>query len=238
MISLIGDGILNLLFPLVFLFFIITLYKKSSIEKLGAKEGVISKLFTFRSFVKFFFIITIIGNISNGITFLQIESLQQISPELYASMVTSETDLQMYKVLGMYYLIQTGFATCTWFALARFSKYLLQSIIFDTKSPKLNDAYAFLIIFIAQGLVELIGIILSLSGITNPLTGIYFVPPIIFPDILLLIYYICYFIFVLFVAYLFIKIIKIIKNTSGTTNPLRDENSVVYTIKLDEEGEN
>ena len=234
-ISLIGDGILNLLFPGVFVFFLITLYKKAKTEILTSKSGIISNLFSFRTFTKFYFIITIIGMLSNGITFSQIETLQQISPELYASLVANSDDLAMIKVLGLYYLIQTGFITCIWFSLARFTKIILRSIIFDNKETKFIDGYLFIGFFIGQSLIEVFGMILSLCGITNPLTGVYFVPPIIPSDILFILYSVGYFALTILISFVFIKIMKILNSNSGSTNPLRNEDSIVYTIKLDEE---
>ena len=234
-ISLIGDGILNLLFPGVFIFFLFSLYKKAKEEKNSPKGGVISKLFSLRTFTKFYFIITIIGTLSNGITFSQIDTLQQISPELYASLVSSTDDLRMIKVLGLYYLIQTGFVTCIWFSLARFSKILLRSIFFDNKETKFIDGYVFMGFLIGQGLIEVVGLILSLNGITNPLTGVYFVSPIIPSDILFVIYSIGYLTLTILISYIFSKIIKIINSNVGSINPLRNEDGVVYTIHLDEE---
>lgn len=233
--SLIGDGIINLLFPGVFIFFILTLYKKSKQDRLTHRDGIITKLFSFRTFVKFYFIISIVGNLSNGITFSQIESLQQISPELYASLVTSPEDLQMIKVLGLYYLIQTGFVTCIWFSLARFSKMILRSIFFDNTDNKFIDGYVFIGFLILQGLVEVIGVIMSLCGITNPLASVYFVPPFIPSDLLYLIYAVVYLGLAILISFIFIKIMKILNSNHGSTNPLRNEDSIVYTVKLDEE---
>ena len=233
--SLIGDGIINLLFPGVFIFFILTLYKKSKQDRLTHRDGIITKLFSFRTFVKFYFIISIVGNLSNGITFSQIESLQQISPELYASLVTSPEDLQMIKVLGLYYLIQTGFVTCIWFSLARFSKMILRSIFFDNTDNKFIDGYVFIGFLILQGLVEVIGVIMSLCGITNPLASVYFVPPFIPSDLLYLIYAVVYLGLTILISFIFIKIMKILNSNHGSTNPLRNEDSIVYTVKLDEE---
>ena len=155
---------------------------------------------------------------------------------MYASLVSSTDDLRMIKVLGLYYLIQTGFVTCIWFSLARFSKILLRSIFFDNKETKFIDGYVFMGFLIGQGLIEVVGLILSLNGITNPLTGVYFVSPIIPSDILFVIYSIGYLTLTILISYIFSKIIKIINSNVGSINPLRNEDSVVYTIKLDEEG--
>lgn len=234
-VSLIGDGLLNSLFPGVFVFFLISLYRKAKKDNLTANSGIISNLFSFRTFTKFYFILTIIGTLSNGITFSQIETLQQISPELYASLVANPDDLAMIKVLGLYYLIQTGFITCIWFSLARFTKIILRTIIFDNKETKFIDGYVFIGFFVGQALIEVVGMILSLSGITNPLTGVYFVPPIIPSDVLFILYSVGYFALTIFISFVFIKIMKILNSNTGSTNPLRNEDSVVYTIKLDEE---
>ena len=88
--------------------------------------------------------------------------------------------------------------------------------------------------FVLIPLIDVIGLILGLLGISTPLTTIYFVPPIIPSDYLVLASGLIDLVSIVIVSLVFIKFRTILMTVSGSTNPLID-NENVYTVTLTEE---
>ena len=232
-ISVLGENILNCVFPAIFVFYFVGLYKRSKSGKPSiGRDGTLSKVFSLRTYAKFFYIINIIGFASNAFLYLNIENLVTQFPEMFLGI--TDTELAASSNLGIYFIIMTALYTLTWFSLSRGSKRILQDIIFDSKDYNYFDIFIFIGFIILTPVLETIGTSLALSGINNPLTTIYFTEPIIFSDIMYLIYNLLSIGLMILVALLFIKVKKIINNVSGSTNPLND-GEIVYTVNLEDD---
>ena len=111
---------------------------------------------------------------------------------------------------------------------------IANNILLDREEKRYVEIFIFIVFLIAVPLMNLIGVIIGLTGIINPLTSVYFTLPIIPSDYLVLIYSIVDLVSFVIVGLVFLKLRSIMINTSGSTNPLVD-NDNVYTINLTEE---
>ena len=234
-ISSLGENLLNCVFPAIFIFYYLGLYKRSRSDKpVIGRDGELSKLFSLRSYTKFFFIINIIGYVSNAFLYLNIENLVTQYPEMFLGI--TDFELQASANLGIYFVVMTALYTLTWFSLSRGSKKTLQSLIFDSTDYNYVDMYICIVLLLITPIIETIGTTLALFGINNPLTTIYFTEPILFTDIMYLIYNLLCIALMILISLLFIELKKILNNVSGSTNPLND-GEIVYTVNLEDDKE-
>ena len=232
-LTAIGENLLNLIFPGIYIFCFIGIYKRSvDPTPSDGRNGLINKFFSLRNYCKLFYILNILGFVSNAFLYLNYETLAAQYPELFSSTITIEQDV--LKNIGLYFLILTGLYTCSWYSLSRGSKKVLREIIFDTNEYKYIDLYIFIGFTILTPLLETIGTTISLFGINNPLSTIVFTEPIIFTDIMFLLYNVLMVASCILVGLLIHKLIIVLRNVKGSNNPLNDD-EVVYTIHLDED---
>ena len=229
------DSIIStVLVPLFFIVFGFILRKKAKlINTHSLQDSVLRKLLSLRSIVKLYFIVMIISLISTGITYNNIDLLQQYYPSVYEElMISGSTD--MYRIYGLNNLIIGGIYTCMWYSLSRGTKMAANNILLDKSENKYYELIIFVVFLLAEPLMNLVGVIIGLNGIINPLTNVYFTLPIIPSDYLVLAYSIINLISAGIVGLVFLKFRNIMIYTSGSTNPFVDNDSV-YTINLTEE---
>lgn len=232
-LSSIGENLLNCIFPGIFVFSFLSIYIRSkNPSPSNGKDGVLNKLMALRGYSKFYFIVNIIGYASNAFLYLNFENLSSQYPELFVGF--SEIELEFSRNLGLYFLILTALNTCIWYSLSKASKNALRNIVLDINDQKFVDVFIFIGFLILMPVLETIGTILALFGINNPLTSIYFEAPIIFTDIMYLIYNVISIISIVLISLLVIKVRKILIEINGSNNPLND-GDVVYTIDLEED---
>ena len=224
----------TILVPGFFVVFGFILRKKASLLNTHSmQDSVLRKLLFLRSIVKLYFIVMIISFVSTGITYNNIDLLQQYYPTIYDELMINGS-IDLYRIFGLNSLILGGLFTCMWYSLSRGTKMIANNILLDREEKRYVEIIIFIVFLIAVPLMNLIGVIIGLTGTINPLTSVYFTLPIIPSDYLVLIYSIVDLVSIVIVGLVFLKLRSIMINTSGSTNPLVD-NDNVYTINLTEE---
>ena len=143
--SILVDQLLASIFPGLFIYFIISIYNSCKKETYKSPRlSPLNRLSSLRRYAKFFYIISIIGFIANGITYLNIDYFNEIMTEYMGEAFILDTTYT--QIIGVHNIILACLYSGCWFALSRLTKIAISSILLDTNDNKYYDVFIFILI--------------------------------------------------------------------------------------------